>query len=299
MIVEGKYVTIWDIAFWEATTGDASPLLTEEELRQKSKRLSDIRSMLIDMDGVLYRGMQPVPGAKEFLEWARRRGIAFLLFTNNSSLTPVQYAEKLRSMDIIATPEEVFTSCEATAMQLATMIPPGSKVYVIGEDGIRQALQQSGFQFAEKDVAAVVVGWDRKLTYDKLKIATLAIRRGAYFIGTNPDRTYPAEEGLVPGNGAILAALQAATDVAPFIVGKPELPIFRTALRHLQAAAASTAIIGDRPETDVLGGQRAGLMTILVLTGVTGMAELEASGLHPDWVFENLPALQVAWEMER
>jgi 4-nitrophenyl phosphatase len=262
------------------------------------KSLTDIHSLLIDMDGVMYRGMSPIPGAGAFLEFARRRGVRFLLFTNNSSLTPKQYSEKLRKMDIIAAPEEVFTSCEATVAQLAKMLPPGAPVYIIGEDGIRSAIREAGYELTDKDVKAVVVGWDRQLTYDKIKTASLAIRRGALFIGTNPDLTYPAEEGIVPGNGASLAAIQAATSVAPFIVGKPELPIFHAALRRLQTAPEQVAIIGDRPETDILGGQRAKIMTILVMTGVSGQAELDASGLTPDWVFADLPALQSAWEKE-
>lgn len=268
-----------------------------EEALSREKHLSDIRHLLIDMDGVMYRGMTAIPGAREFLAFCRERGIPFLLFTNNSSLTPQEYAAKLAGMEICVAPEEVFTSSAATAMHLEKVLPLGARVYVIGESGVREALRAAGYVVADgrDDVAAVVVGWDRHLTYQKLKQATLAIRAGAHFIGTNPDKTYPAEEGLVPGNGAILAAIEAATDVAPFIVGKPELPIFRMALDRLGADAAHTAIIGDRPETDILGGQRAGLMTILVLTGVAGERELAASGLAPDWVFADLTALQAAW----
>ncbi len=278
----------------------ALQLFQGEGALSREKRLSDIRHLLIDMDGVMYRGMTAIPGAREFLDFCRERGIPFLLFTNNSSLTPQEYVTKLAGMDIHVAPQEVFTSSAATAMHLGKVIPPGSRVYVIGESGVREALRAAGYEVADghEGVAAVVVGWDRHLTYRKLKEATLAIRAGAAFIGTNPDKTYPAEEGLVPGNGAILAAIEAATDVSPFIVGKPELPIFQVALDRLDADAAHTAIIGDRPETDILGGQRAGLMTILVLTGVVGERELAASGLAPDWVFADLPALQNAWVAE-
>jgi len=266
----------------------------------REKHLSDITHLLIDMDGVMYRGMIAIPGAREFLAFCREHGIPFLLFTNNSSLTPQEYAAKLAGMEIHVAPQEVFTSSAATAMHLGKVMPSGARVYVIGESGVREALRAAGYEVAEgyEGVAAVVVGWDRHLTYRKLKEATLAIRAGARFIGTNPDKTYPAEEGLVPGNGAILAAIEAATDMSPFIVGKPELPIFHMALDRLGADAAHTAIIGDRPETDILGGQRAGLMTVLVLTGVVGERELAASGLRPDRVFADLTALQAAWLAE-
>jgi len=262
----------------------------------KQRHLAGIRSLLIDMDGVLYRGTQPVPGAREFLAFTRRREIPYLLFTNNSMLTPEQYVAKLRGMGIEVTADAIFTSAQATAMHLPRIISPGSSVYMIGQDGLRTALRESGYRFATKDVAAVVVGMDTKLSYEKLKVATLAIRAGAHFIATNPDATYPSEEGIVPGNGAALAALQVATDVEPIIIGKPELPIFQMALDCLGASAGDTAIIGDRPETDIVGGQRAGLMTIQVLTGVTDKVGLEASGIQPDWVFEDLAALQQALE---
>lgn len=260
----------------------------------RSRELCDIKSLLVDMDGVLYRGREPVPGAKEFLDFARRRGIPFLLFTNNSTLTPMQYVRKLAAMGIPATEDEIFTSAQATAMYLPKLIPLGSPIYVIGQDGLFTALQESGYRFASTDVSAVVVGMDTQLTFEKLKIATLAIRRGARFVATNPDATLPTEEGLIPGNGAILAALRVATDVEPLIIGKPERPIFEAALRRLGAEVTTTAIIGDRPETDIIGGQRAGLMTILVLTGVTDLARQRALGIEPDWIFEDLPALQRA-----
>lgn len=261
-----------------------------------SRRLADIRSLLIDMDGVLYRGQQPLPGGKEFLTFARAHGLPFLLLTNNSTLTPKQYMEKLQRMGIEAAEEEILTSAQATAMHLATILPAGSPLYVIGEEGLRTALCDSGYRLTTQDVVAVVVGMDRQLTYEKLKIAALAIRRGARFIGTNPDLTYPSEEGIIPGNGSVLAALQAATTVRPLIIGKPEEPIFRMGLSRLGASPESTAIIGDQLATDILGGQRAGLITIMILTGVVDKAELRSSAIRPDYVYESLPDLQAAWE---
>ena len=261
----------------------------------QTRSLTDIRHLLIDMDGVLYRGNEPVPGARAFLAWAEAQGVGFLLFTNNSTLTPEQYTQKLARMDIVVTPDHVFTSAQATAMYLPRLVPPGQALYIIGQDGLRTALAESGYRFADQNVAAVVVGMDTHLTYEKLCLATLAIRAGALFVGTNPDVTFPSERGIVPGNGATLAAIETATGVKPILVGKPERAIFEIALSRLAAAPENTAMIGDRPETDVLGGQRAGLMTVHVLTGVADRQELAASGLTPDWVFEDLGDLQRAW----
>ncbi len=263
--------------------------------RVQTKSLTDIRNLLIDMDGVLYHGNAPVPGAREFLAWAEERDIRFLLFTNNSTLTPEQYVDKLAKMGIVVTPGHVFTSAQATAMYLPRLVPPGEALYVIGQDGLRTALAEAGYRFADSDVSAVVVGMDTQVTYEKLCLATLAIRAGALFVGTNPDVTFPSERGIVPGNGAILAAIETATGVKPIMVGKPERAIFESALDRLGAAPGNTAMIGDRPETDVLGGQQAGLMTIHVLTGVATQEDLATSGLTPDWVFEDLPALREAW----
>ena len=261
-----------------------------------AKSLADIRDLLIDMDGVLYRGMAPIPGSREFLEFAREKRIPFLLFTNNSTLTPEQYVAKLASMGIAVSMDEIFTSAQATALYLPKIVPPGSPVFMIGEDGLRAALLESGYRLVHgKHAAAVVVGMDRDLTYEKLRIATLAIRAGAQFIATNPDVTFPSEEGIAPGNGAALAALEVSTDTKPLMIGKPEKPIFDIALGRLGTSRDAAAMIGDRLETDILGGRNAGLMTIFVLSGVADREDLAASGLAPDWVFRDLDALRKAW----
>jgi 4-nitrophenyl phosphatase len=162
-------------------------------------------------------------------------------------------------------------------------------------DGLHQALEAQGFVLTDREPEYVVVGLDTEVNYRKLATAALAIRAGAAFIGTNPDRTLPTEEGLLPGAGALLAAIQAATDVAPKVIGKPEAEIFHTALAMLGTPPDTTAMLGDRLDTDILGAQRAGLRTILVLTGVATRADVEASPVRPDWVFEDLEALLRAW----
>jgi 4-nitrophenyl phosphatase len=224
------------------------------------------------MDGVLYRGERPLPGAKEFLERLEARGKPYILVTNNSSRTPQEYVAKLRAMGIEVREERILTSALATAEYLSQVLPPGVPIYVIGERGLQQAVSERGFVLAEQGVRAVVAGMDRQL-----KLATLAIRAGALFIGSNPDISFPAEEGIVPGAGAVLAAIEVASGVKPVVMGKPEPGLFTAALGRIGASPQETAIIGDRLETDILGGQRCGLTTILVLTGISQEEDLAKS----------------------
>ena len=257
-------------------------------------RLQSIKSLMIDLDGVLYRGNEAIVGAKEFVALLQRERVSFLLLTNNSTRTPGQYVTKLAKMGIAIKESDVLTSAQATALYMERIAPLGARVYAIGEEGLQAALQEK-YTVAEEGASFVVVGLDRGLTYEKLKTATLLIRSGARFIATNPDRTLPTEEGLIPGNGAIVAALEAATGVAPFVVGKPEPAIFDLALARMGVGKEGAAVIGDRLETDVLGGRRAGLITIFVLSGATSRQELENSSIKPDLVFEDVRQLYEAW----
>jgi len=197
-------------------------------------------------------------------------------------------------MGIAVKESDILTSAQATALYLEKVAPPGARVYAIGEEGLRTALSEKYVLTAE-GADFVVVGMDSKLTYEKLRIATLSIRGGAKFIATNPDKTLPTEEGLIPGNGAILAALEAATGMAPFVVGKPEPAIFDLALAKMGVGKEGAAVIGDRLETDILGGRRAGLITILVLSGATNREGLENSSIKPDFVFEDVKQLYESW----
>lgn len=258
-----------------------------------------IKNLIIDMDGVLYRGLEPLPGGREFLSYLRSEGVPFILATNNSTLTPRQYVAKLEAMDIQITEDHVLTSGQATALYLAQIASPSARVYAIGEEGLISALEEQGFVLTGQDVVFVVVGMDRQLTYEKLKIASLAIRAGATFIGTNPDTTLPTEEGLLPGNGASLAALEAATGVSPVVIGKPQPTLLRLAMERMKATPDITAIIGDRLETDILGGKNLGLTTILVLTGISHGDELDTSAYQPDLVFDDIGRFHEAWRGER
>ncbi len=258
--------------------------------------LAQIRNLLVDMDGVLYRGRSALGGAAAFIAFVQTRGINYLLVTNNSTLTPEQFHERLAGMGMQVPPERIMTSGVATAAYLATQAPPGTRVNVVGEAALIHELEKRGFVMGGRESRYVVAGWDKTLTFDKLATATLAIRAGATFIGTNPDKTYPLENDIIPGAGSILAALVAATDVEPLVVGKPEPLALQLALQHLGARPEETAILGDRLETDILGGQRAGLKTIMVLTGISTAAEAAAYPTPPDWVVTDLLALQTAWE---
>ncbi len=255
---------------------------------------SSIKSLIIDLDGVLYRGDQAIVGAKEFVALLQQGGIPFLLLTNNSTHTPGQYVTKLAKMGIVIEDSDVLTSAQATALYLERIAPPGARVYAIGEEGLRAALRDK-CTIAEDRASFVVVGMDSELTYEKLRVATLLIRGGARFIATNPDKTLPTEEGFVPGNGAAIAALEAATGVAPIVVGKPEPAIFDLALARMGVGKGGAAVVGDRLETDILGGRRSGLITILVLSGATSRQELENSPVQPDLVFENVRQLYEVW----
>jgi 4-nitrophenyl phosphatase len=262
-------------------------------------KLRSIKSFVIDMDGVLYRGQEPLPGAQDFLNHLQEQGVPFILATNNSTRTARQYVAKLRAMGIEVTEHHILTSAQAAALYLSQIASPRAKVYVIGEDGLISAVEEQGFLSTDKDVDLVVAGLDSQLTYEKLKIATLAIRAGASFIGTNPDTTLPSEEGLVPGSGAILAALEAATGVPPLIIGKPQPILLRLAMEKLGVTPDCTAIIGDRLETDILGGKEVDLITVLVLTGISDREELETSPFQPDLVFDDIGRFYQAWACEQ
>lgn len=253
--------------------------------------LSHLRAFIIDMDGVLWEGQRPLPGLPEFFATLRQRGLKFVLATNNASQTPEQYLAKLANFGITVSREEILTSAQAAALYLHQHNGSRVRAFVIGEDGVQQALTEQGFTLTnlyEVNADYVVVGMDRALSWDKLATATLNIRAGAKFIGTNPDRTLPTERGLTHGNGAVLAALQASTEIAPLIIGKPEPTMYQLAMQRLDVPAEQVAAIGDRLDTDILGAVRAGCQSILVLSGVSTLAEVERSEFKPTWVMTGI-----------
>ncbi|NLE44165.1 MAG: HAD-IIA family hydrolase [Chloroflexi bacterium] len=263
--------------------------------RLPSGILNCTRHLIIDMDGVLWQGDAPLPGLQEFFAFLHQRKITYILATNNSSRTPDQYAAKLAQFGVDILPDHILTSSEATATYLETIAPVGARVYPVGEEGVRHALIRHGFTVCEADAEYVVVGWDRQLTWDELAAASLMIHNGAAFIGTNPDTSFPTEHGPVPGNGAQLAAIEITTGVRPIIIGKPEPWMYQEAMRRMGASTTGTAVIGDRLDTDIAGGVRLGLTTILVLSGIAQEADLIGSKVRPDLVVPDIRTLVQSW----
>jgi 4-nitrophenyl phosphatase len=255
--------------------------------------LADIKHLIIDMDGVLYRGDQPMPGLQEFIAFLREHRIPFILATNNSTRTPQEYADKLARMDAPVSPDDILVSGQATARFLAREYPPGTRVHVFGMPALKQAITDEGFILADEDVQLVVASMDRQVTFEKLKRATLLIRGGARFIATNLDPTNPSEEGLIPGTGAMIVALEAASGVKAEAIGKPEPTMYQLAMEQMGAIPATTAAIGDRADTDILGGKRAGLITLCVLSGSSDRAEAEA--YQADMIFDDIAHLLDTW----
>jgi haloacid dehalogenase superfamily, subfamily IA, variant 3 with third motif having DD or ED len=256
-----------------------------------------IRAVLFDMDGVLYRGQTPLPGVADVFSFLAEHNIAFACITNNASMTPQQYEAKLAKMGIELAAQRVITSALATARYLRDHYPPGTRIFVVGMQGLREALFSDGyFVEDEQSPELVVQGADFTLTYERLKQATLHIRRGARFVSTNPDRTFPSEEGLIPGAGAIAAALSAATDVTPLVIGKPAPTMFLIGAALLGADPQQTLVVGDRLDTDIAGANAAGMPSVLVLTGVSTLAEASTGSIRPDLVVADLPELLTRWQ---
>jgi 4-nitrophenyl phosphatase len=197
-------------------------------------------------------------------------------------------------MGVSVSPEEILVSGQAAARYLARQYPPGTRVHVFGMKALKQAMEVEGFVLADEDVELVVASMDREVTFEKLKRTSLLIRGGARFIATNLDPTNPTPEGLLPGTGAMIAALQAASEVKPTAIGKPEPIMYQLAMEQMGAHPENTAAIGDRVDTDILGGKRAGLMTICVLSGSSGRAEAESA--DTDLIFDDIAHLLETWK---
>jgi len=246
-----------------------------------------IEYWLSDMDGVLVHEGQPVPGADEFIQRLSASGKRFLVLTNNSIYTPRDLSARLLTLGLSVPAEAIWTSALATARFLADQRPEGS-AYVIGEAGLTTALHEAGYVLTDLEPDYVVLGETRTYSFSQITRAIRLIERGARFIATNPDPVGPSPEGSLPACGAVAAMITKATGVEPYFVGKPNPLMMRAALNVIGGHSESTAMIGDRMDTDVVAGVEAGLHTILVLTGVTRKEEVERFPFRPSRVVPSI-----------
>lgn len=225
---------------------------------------------MIDLDGTIYRGKEKIPAAKRLIERLQEHDIPFLFVTNNSTQAPIKVVENLaNNFDIHVKEENVYTSALATADYIADLNKDKRSVYVIGEVGLKQAILDKGFHFEETNPDYVVVGLDYDVTYHKFELATLAIKRGAKFIGTNADTNLPNERGLVPGAGSVIALVECSTQQKATYIGKPETIIMEKALERLGLPKDEVVMVGDNYMTDIKAGINFGIDTMLVYTGVS------------------------------
>ncbi len=245
---------------------------------------------LIDMDGVIYKGSQLVPGADRFIEGLLRQNIPFVFLTNNSQRTRRDVVTKLSRMGIAVAEHHIFTCAMATARFLAQQKPNGT-AYVIGEGGLLNALHRNGYSIVDHDPDYVVVGEGRALNFEMIETAVQMINAGAKLVATNLDPNCPTQTGSRPGCGATVAMLESATGKKAFSVGKPSPIMMRAARKELNLATADTTIIGDTMETDIQGGVQMGYQTILVLSGGTKPEDVNAFGFKPDHIVNSIADL--------
>jgi 4-nitrophenyl phosphatase len=252
--------------------------------------------LLLDMDGVLYRGNDPIPGANELFPALREAGISFILLTNNATLRAADFSDKLARMGIEVEADRILTSAGATATYLRTNYPEGGGVYVLGEEALVRTIEEvPNFHIEAERPEFVVAGLFFGFDYKTMRLACAAIRGGARFIATNVDATLPVEGGdFWPGAGSIVAAVQTCSGVTPTVIGKPSVHGAEMALEKLKLSARQVLCVGDRLDTDIVMGRDAGMPTALLLTGVSQRADIERTGIVPDYVFDDLYALMSA-----
>ena len=250
----------------------------------------EIRSWLMDMDGVLVHEETAVPGADRFLAALREREIPFLVLTNNSIYTRRDLAARLRRSGLDVPEEAIWTSALATASFLEDQRPGGS-AFVIGEAGLTTALHQAGYTLTERDPDYVVLGETRTYSFERITQAIRLIADGARFIATNPDPTGPSPDGPLPATGSVAALISRATEVDPYYVGKPNPLMMRSALNAIDAHSETTAMIGDRMDTDIVSGLEAGLETVLVLSGVATREAAERFPFRPSRIIDSVAVL--------
>ncbi|HER0211144.1 TPA: TIGR01457 family HAD-type hydrolase [Streptococcus pyogenes] len=246
------------------------------------------KGYLIDLDGTIYQGKNRIPAGERFIKRLQERGVPYLLVTNNTTRTPEMVQSMLANQFHIETSiETIYTATMATVDYMNDM-NRGKTAYVIGETGLKSAIAAAGYVEELENPAYVVVGLDSQVTYEMLAIATLAIQKGALFIGTNPDLNIPTERGLMPGAGALNALLEAATRVKPVFIGKPNAIIMNKSLEVLGIQRSEAVMVGDNYLTDIMAGIQNDIATILVTTGFTRPEEVPTLPIQPDHVLSSL-----------
>jgi NagD protein len=251
----------------------------------------EIKSWLMDMDGVLVREEHPIPGAGEFIARLSELEIPFHVLTNNSIYTRRDLAARLAASGLVVPEQSIWTSALATADFLADQRPRGT-AFVIGESGLTTALHANGYTLTERDPDYVVLGETRTYSFERIAQAIRLIVNGARFIATNPDVTGPTPDGPLPATGAVAALISRATGVEPYFVGKPNPLMMRSALNAIDAHSETTAMIGDRMDTDIVAGTEAGMGTILVLTGVTHRRDVGRFAYLPKQIVESVADIE-------
>lgn len=259
-----------------------------------SEHLQNIKGLIIDMDGVLWRDLQAIGNLEKNFDQIRSLGLKFILATNNATRTISEHQAKLKKFGVDIPSDQIIGSAQATGIYLQKNFGPGTRVYVIGQPSLVETLQNYGLEVVnehEQNVAVVVVSFDYNFSYTKLKTASLLVQRGSVLIGTNSDLTLPTPDGPMPGAGVNLRAVELASNIKGIVVGKPEPLLYQMALERLELLPSETLAIGDRFETDIVGAQKAGIHTALVLSGVTTRAQVEEFHPKPEIIVNDLEDL--------
>jgi 4-nitrophenyl phosphatase len=254
-----------------------------------------IKALILDMDGVIWKSDEPIGDLADVFRRIRARNLKFAFATNNSTRTSGQYVTRLSKFGVEAEPWQVVTSSQAAAHAVSQKFPRGTRVFMIGEDGLQMPLEENGFEIVRLEDAlqaqVVIMGFDRSVNFQKISEAALLVRSGVPFYATNPDKTFPTPRGEIPGAGAWVSIISTATDVQPIVVGKPFPFLIELALEKLGTRQEETLVVGDRLETDIAAGQAVGCPTALVLSGVSSREEADLWRPQIDVIVKDLATL--------
>ena len=256
---------------------------------------SNIKALILDMDGVIWRSDAPIGDLPQIFKRIEARGLKYVFATNNGTKTTEQYVATLEKLGVRVSTQQVVTSALGVAHMLAQKFPRGTKAFMIGESGIKESLEEKGFEILSleraQEAQVVVMGIDREITFDKAREATLLVRRGVPFYATNPDKTFPTPRGEIPGAGAWISVITTATGVEPVYAGKPFPFMIELSLERIGAKKEETLVVGDRLETDIAAGQAVGCPCALVLSGVSTREEAERWEPKIDIIADDLASL--------